>query len=357
MQVPARKEVATKRALELLRRAEKETPSNPGVRMKLADGFNMLGEPGKAAEIYLSILKKLPDVPLLREQVHAKLADIYIRAKDRTKAVEQLQAIMREDPTNPLPYFYLGSIALDEKKPAEAIDHLSKAVLLSPDFEQAYFDLATAQLTANKPADALVTLEKARKKFPASFGLEMLTGMAFMRQKGYTEALQHFTAAEIMAKVSDPARLNQAFYFQLGAAYERKGDYEEAEKFFRQSLKLDPKFAEALNYLGYMWAERGVKLEEAKQLLETALKLEPKNGAFLDSMGWVLFKLGQPKQALEYVLKAVELNEEPDATLLEHLGDIYASLQDQEKAVEAWKKSLSVEPNDAVRKKLDQAQR
>jgi predicted negative regulator of RcsB-dependent stress response len=69
----------------------------------------------------------------------------------------------------------------------------------------------------------------------------------------------------------------------------------------------------------------------------------------------VLFKLHQPKEALDYTLKALALSEEPDATLFEHLGDIYAALNDQEKAREAWSKSLAVEPNEEIRKKLDNA--
>ena len=46
-------------------------------------------------------------------------------------------------------------------------------------------------------------------------------------------------------------------------------------------------------------------------------------------------------------------SEEEDATLFDHLGDIYAVLGRQDKAREAWKKSLSLEPNEQVRKKLE----
>jgi tetratricopeptide (TPR) repeat protein len=104
-----------------------------------------------------------------------------------------------------------------------------------------------------------------------------------------------------------------------------------------------------------MWAEHGMKLDKAKQLIEKAVKAEPKNAAYLDSLGWVLFKLDKPQEALGYVLKAVELNQEPDATLFEHLGDIYAALRQPDKAREAWTKSLAVEPNEGVRKKLQNA--
>ena len=114
-------------------------------------------------------------------------------------------------------------------------------------------------------------------------------------RKAYAEALRHFVAAEVIAKATDPSQLNEGFYFQLGAACERKGDYAQAEQYFEKSLKLAPDFAEAMNYLGYMWAEHGMKLGQARELIEKAVKAEPKNAAFLDSLAWVLFKLDQPQ--------------------------------------------------------------
>ena len=41
------------------------------------------------------------------------------------------------------------------------------------------------------------------------------------------------------------------------------------------------------------------------------------------------------------------------ATLYDHLGDIYAALRQFDKARDAWKKSLAVEPNETVGRKLD----
>src|SRR5439155_6390236 len=226
----------------------------------------------------------------------------------------------RDDPTNPQVHYFLGAIAYADKKPAEAVEHFSKTILLSPDFAQAYYDLALAQVSLNKTSDALATLGKARQKFSQNFVLELLTAMAFNAQKAYPEALQHYTAAEVIAKATDAKRLNEDFYFHVGATCEHKGDYAKAEKYFEKCLQLAPNFAEALNYLGYMWAERGTNLDKARELIEKALKVEPKNAAYLDSLGWVLFKLSQPKEALPFVLKAAELSDKPDATVCEHLG-------------------------------------
>ncbi len=358
MQVPAQKEKAQAKALEALNRVVRLNPQAPALRLMLADSFNLLGDTSKAAQVYLELLNRLPDAPELRERIHAKLTDIYLRASDHKHAVEQLEAIVQENPANPAAYYYLGTLAFEDKKWDKAAEHFSKTILLSPDFEQAYYDLATSQLDLKQTRQALATLAQARQKFSRdsqNFVLEFITGLAYSQDKDYSRAIEYFNRAEVIAKAKEPKRLNQYFLFQFGATCERHGDLAKAEEYFQKCLQLAPNFAEALNYLGYMWAEHDMKLDQARQLIEKALKLEPKNGAYLDSLGWVLFKLHQPKEALEYILKACDLLEEPDPTVFDHLGDIYAALQQPDKAREAWRKALALQPSEDLRKKLEAA--
>ncbi len=352
-QVPAQKNAANKKALAQLNRAAQRSPITPLQRLKLADGFNLLGESNKAAQLYLEVLKQPPELPLVQERVRAILTDIYVRGSDHKRASEQLQAILKEDPTNPQAHYYLGRLELEDKHLTEAADHLSKAILLSPDFESAYLFLALAQIEMDKASAALTSLDKVRRKFAPTFDLEFYSGLAYSQEKAYAEALLHFGMAEDIARQTDPQLLREGFYFQLGSTCERKGDYAQAEKYFQKCLVLSPDFAEAMNYLGYMWAEHGEKLEEARELIEKALKAEPKNAAYLDSMAWVLFKQKHPQEALPYALKAAEMTEKPDATVFDHIGDIYEALKQPEKAREAWRKSVSLEPSEGVSKKLE----
>ena len=233
-QVPAQKESANAKALAALNRAAELGPDSPLLRLKLADGFNLLGEPAKAALLYLEVLKQPPDLPMVQERVRANLATIYLRGSDHQRAVEQLKAILRDDPTNPQVYYYLGRLAIEDKNPAEAVDHFSKTLLLSPDLESGYYFLALAQIEADKLTEALATLDKARQKFAQNFDLEFYTALAYSRQKAYAEALRHYVAAEIIAQATDPQRLREGFYFQLGATCERKGDHAQAEEVLRE---------------------------------------------------------------------------------------------------------------------------
>ncbi|HTD66507.1 MAG TPA: tetratricopeptide repeat protein, partial [Candidatus Limnocylindria bacterium] len=338
------------RAREMLKRAASMESTNIVALQRLAQGFMFVGETKRAADVYLKMLQEDPDLMGVRES----LAELYLRDNDSKRAAEQLKEIIRDSPTNPQAYFFLGAIAYEERRFADALDNYRKALLLGMDTQQIYFDIAVTQLALQKPRDALDYLEKARRKFRRSFLGEFYSGLCYMRLKEYTNALDHFTAAELVAKTTETNRLNHMFYFELGSAHERAGKIPEAEKYFEQCLSMSNSFAPALNYLGYMWAERGTNLTRARTMIEHAVKLDPTNAAYLDSLGWVLFKQGHTKEALDPIRKAVELNDEPDATLFDHLGDVYSALKQPEKAREAWRKSLQIEPNREVEKKLKQ---
>ena len=354
-QFPTQREALLGKALELLKRAEALQPAEAQTRLRLADGLYLLGDTQRATQLYLKLLGQIEDLPLVRDSVRAKLADIYLRADNRQAARGQLEAIVKDDPSNAQAYYFLGSLAYEDKRWSDAIGYFKKALLFRPSFERAYFDLAVAQLAGNDAPGALATVREAGGKFPKRFLSEYLAALAQQKQKNLDEAIKHFTAAEILAQAGETNRLTAEFYFEVGIAFERKGDRAAAGKYFERALELKPEFPEAQNYLGYMWAEQGENLERAHDLITKALKAEPKSAAYLDSLGWVLFKLNRPKEALDYVLQAVALNDGPDATLYDHLGDVYFALGETDKANEAWRKSLAVEASEAIQKKLNPA--
>ncbi|PYL01726.1 MAG: hypothetical protein DME19_00630 [Verrucomicrobia bacterium] len=279
------------KVVSVLDRAAGLKPQDLLVMQKLADGYKLMGEFSRAEEFYLQLLDRLPALPGTRE----KLADIYLRTGKKDKAAEQLEAISRDNPRNEQAYYYLGNIASQEKRFTDAAEYFEQALKLKPEFEPVYYRLAELKINLNKPQEALELLDKARARFKQNFLLEFLTAAAHARSRKYGEAVKHFTEAEVIAKANEPDSLTYIFYFQFGSALERHGGYAEAEKYFRKCLELSPNSAEAMNYLGYMWADRGENLEEARSLIEKAVEQEPKNAAYLDSMGWVLFKLKQPR--------------------------------------------------------------
>jgi tetratricopeptide (TPR) repeat protein len=335
--------------LALLDAAAAQKPENPLVLQRIGDLYVLHSEPSRAEPIYAELMKRFPGIPGLRE----RLANIYIRLERNAEAEKLLQEISRENPTDPTTYFFLGSIAYEAKDYDKAAEHYETALRLNPDFEPLYYDLAGVHIARQQPAEALALLQKARNKFKLSFVLEFYSGIAQGMMENWTEALSRLTSAEVLARTSEPNRLNHVFYYQLGSVHERSGNIPEAVSHLRKALEFQPEYADALNYLGYMWAERGENLDEARSMIERAVKAEPENAAFLDSLAWVLFKLKRHEEALTWMQKAIAHSEEPDPTLYDHLGDIYLELNKMDLARDAYSKALAVKPDDKIKAKLE----
>jgi tetratricopeptide (TPR) repeat protein len=128
--------------------------------------------------------------------------------------------------------------------------------------------------------------------------------------------------------------------FLRGALEERQKHFDAAEEQFRKVLALDPNNSMTLNYLGYMLADRGVKLSDALAMLQKAVQLDPQNYAYLDSLGWAYFKLGQYPLAEENLRKASE-RVSTDPTVHDHLGELYEKTGRLRLAVAQWDQSLT----------------
>jgi Tfp pilus assembly protein PilF len=125
-----------------------------------------------------------------------------------------------------------------------------------------------------------------------------------------------------------------------GAMYEHQKDYDAAEKAFRTVLKSDPDNAGALNYLGYMLADRDVRLEEAQQLISKAVDLDPDNGAYLDSLGWVHYRQNRLDQAADELRQALDRIKK-DPTVHDHLAEVYFKQGKFKEAAQEWELSVS----------------
>lgn len=201
------------------------------------------------------------------------------------------------------------------------------------------------QLDSKQVDQALGTLATWKARFPTDFRVPYFTGLIQTDRKQFTNAVTSFADAESLAQESpDEGRLTSKFYFSYGAACERAGNPDKAVTLFRKCLQLDPEDHTACNYLGFMWADKGVNLEEALGLIQKAVKLAPDSGAYIDSLGWVLFKLGRNEEALVQLRRAVELVKD-DPVVLDHLADVLLKLGKTDEAITVLRRASELEPN------------
>jgi tetratricopeptide (TPR) repeat protein len=109
-----------------------------------------------------------------------------------------------------------------------------------------------------------------------------------------------------------------------------------------------------MNYLGYIWADRGIRLDEAIDLIRKALRVDPENAAYMDSLGWAYYKKGMFQEAVKLLEEAVQKSPE-DALLRSHLGDAFFGNGQWEEALREWKESLRLYPgNDLLKRKVQE---
>lgn len=359
------------RALDCYEKAARLAPDDDKILNRVADlyVFNKLYD--KAVPIYLKILELRPNSINIRE----KLALSYVAQDDKKKAIAQIEEIVKKEPLKYKYYLMLGELYLDasrgekDEKPGEgqeterqkllgkALDKFQQAVDLNPNEIEPQLNIAYIDLLLKKPDRAIAALDKAKEKFPANAKVFYFYGLSHSDAKQYDKAMQAF--ADAISKVDDSTEglLDSSFYFYYGAACERAGNLETATEQFRKSIEINPENPDPYNYLGYMWADKGIQLNEALDFIRKALELEPDNGAYVDSLGWVYFKLGKYDDALKELTRAATLMKEPDPEVYNHIAEVYMRIGRKQDAIEHWQKAIAVDPtNKEIAEKLKQAQ-
>ena len=109
-------------------------------------------------------------------------------------------------------------------------------------------------------------------------------GVAYERKGEYDLAIREYKRA---------ARGLSIAYFYLGNAYFKKGDYREAEHYYRLSIRKNPDHADSLNNLAWLYYTEGRRLAEAERLVLRAIRLNPeKKSVYLDTLRKIREKRG-----------------------------------------------------------------
>src|SRR5450432_3621283 len=399
-----------KSAADALRKAVDLAPDNVRLRRGLAEDLLQSDQPDEALKIYQELSGEEPRDPGLK----LRIAMIYRFKHDFTKAREALNKAKEVDADSLDVKDEEVKLLEGEGKTVEAIKVLKGLVDETankyPEAVEAFRDATPLNSPAAARYSAQIVdtyraakdMESARKEADAALKkypkdrVVLLTHASLLADMGKVDE----AAAEVKARLADKndfqtqlalaqlyekgkrwAEMAKALdetekiagsdeekftvHFSRGAMYERSKKFDTAEAEFRKALALNPDSANALNYLGYMLADRGVKLEEASQMIKKALDQEPDNGAYLDSMGWVHYRLGNLSEAESMLIKAVELTG-ADPTVHDHLGDVYFKLGKTKEAISQWQLSVKgfqagpqtdADPDDLakVTKKLDAA--
>ena len=306
-----------------------------GLTLRAAEIALVADDLPTAIRYFREFVEERPDEVSFLEQ----LAAVLILNEQPTEADTLLRRAEIEKPNRSNLYPVMANLYEELNLPARG--EIYRVLALHTSEKPALSDflrLALLQLKQNQIRRTNHTLTQAAYFHPDSLQLLLVRGLAEKAESKMAEAASSFAQVERLAQ-GKPEILDAGFYFEYGAACEQSGQPRRSEAALRRALQLNPAHHQSLNYLGYMWAERGRNLPEALQMIEKALSLSPGNPAYLDSQAWALFRLGNPSAArplLEEALRQVP----DDPTLLEHFGDIASRLGETNQAKEAYEKAI-----------------
>jgi tetratricopeptide (TPR) repeat protein len=190
--------------------------------------------------------------------------------------------------------------ALDFKNP-EAAALFKKALEQDPQFPQ-----ALAWLGKISPGlEGLEQVERALKlAAPLSAPERKTIELILAERKGEDEQ-----ARRLKRELADLAPDDWLAQFQLGVQsfYDHKS--QAAILYLNKTIQLNPRAAEAYNYLGYVLAQQG-QHEEGLQAVKKFVELKPQEPNSYDSLGEVLLIAGRYDQAEEAFARSAQMEKD-----------------------------------------------
>jgi len=294
----------------------------------------------------LALLKTLPDQGIEGKEVRRKMGLIYLELEQYDEAIRAFTAILAQEPEADTIRLYLGTAYAEKKEFRQAIDEFGKIPKTSPVYFDAVGQTAFLHKEQGNPGRGIAMLQEAIAEKPDKPEL-------YLYLSGIHESLeQPKVALKVLTDIEDKFPKDSAIKFRIAVLYDKTGNRNASIARLKQVLTLSPEDAQALNYLGYTYAEMGIHLEEALGYLKKAVSLRPDDGFILDSLGWVYFKMKRYDEAIAKLEAAVKLADD-DATIMEHLGDVYAAKGDHRRALATYQRVLKIDPgNRTVAEKI-----
>ena len=289
----------------------------------------------KKDSLALKELKAFRDSVNKTPALDLAVAKILLRLNQTAEAEETLKELTATEAADEA-YYLLALLAYQNKNDDEAIGYLDHISPGSMDYAEGIYLQVRILRKQQNLDEAILLLENATQDTETSHPLffALLSSL-------YLEADKNTEAIKILDQGISVFPEHDLLLSELGLLYERNGQHDKAMEVMQQVIEINDSHAEALNFVGYSWADENVNLDQAYDYIKRAVEQLPDNGYIRDSLGWIYFRLGNFDKAIRELKKAIEL--QPDDPLMyDHLGDVYLAKKSYAKARQAYMKALEL---------------
>lgn len=331
--------------IALYREVLESHPNHYGILQRLGQAQLEENDLEGAIATFSSIVDTYPeDVNSLR-----RLASIEFSAGRYEAAAKRLEAVLAQDPDQPELTFALGQIKRAIGDDDGALSVLRTIEPTAPNYTDARLQIAAIHEVAGRTKEALAEVDRLRAMRPN-------------RQLDYHAAALRIEMGDFAGGIAllegllDGSDEDRDVLYQLGVQHGAAGNVERSLEYMQRVLEIDPDDANALNYIGYSWAEAGRNLEEAEAMIRRAIEVSPEDGYIIDSLGWVYYRMAERRlaeskrdealrlleRAQTYLTQAAELTG-GDSVVSEHLGDVLLLRGDKRGALDYYEEAVTLE--------------
>ena len=241
---------------QIIRIYRKMLLRNPDdIRANLEFGY-FLFEIGnkKEADYTFSTLGKRS---LAEKEIIQNIIQIYIEQQQFNEALVILKSMLKSAPKSS-DINYIAGLAYDGiNNKDKAVEHFKKIDPASRFFENATIQISYIYQEQGRTKEAVNYLKEAIKLKPENSEFNLYIGML------YEETNELELAETALKKGIEIDKDNPKFFFRLGVVYDKWGKKQDSINMMKAVISMEPKNADALNFLGYTYADMGINLEEA----------------------------------------------------------------------------------------------
>jgi tetratricopeptide (TPR) repeat protein len=178
-----------------------------------------------------------PDRDRLNPSLQFLFAQACIFFKQHARALQALEALLREQPDHPRAWGIAGFLYAEKGRWSDAIAALEHALALAPDDAATLFNLGFALQKAGRHEEAIARMLRAVELNPALDRAWYGLGISLIHCGRFHQAIERLTEAARLQPFNPFAR------YQLAAAWFKLGDTQKVRAEYRKLKTFDPKIA------------------------------------------------------------------------------------------------------------------
>ena len=236
--------------------------------------------------------------------MRANLAVAFYKLDRFEEAEKHSRLALEIDPANAGALRSLADSLGKQGRHEEALEHYLSAIELDPANADIPQNVAESFRKRRMYGEALKWYRSAIAKNPDNPLAYAGMGHTLYSMRRYGEAASNINRALALKPDLPQAPL---LHFLLGRMAEKANRRDEAGKHYENSLRADPGFRDAADYLAALRFNQG-RYEEALSLYRTIAEADPANAINYSNIGAALFKMGRTQEALSNIERALSLN-------------------------------------------------